>query len=904
MTDPSGTTGRLAGRTTITSSARLAQSLHQQFARAQQGSGATVWETPDILPFDAWLVRCWQQAEELGVTPAHRLLGDAEERLIWQQLVRKQMPTLLSIGQTAEAARRAWQLMQQWQLSSRSLSGAVGEDVRVFARWSKLYADQLADKRWIDSAGWAGKLADAELLKQLAPVDQPIWRVGFAGFDRMTPVQQALQAALTAAGCLLDEAETGGKSAVCHHFIAADDDDELYAIAQWARASIAVEPTRRLAVVLPQLQQRRRRVEAVFDQVFRPAQQAAIEKPAPVPVAIAVGEPLADYRLVTDGLNLLALLDWNFPLETASRVLLSPFVGHLADQPRRARLDSRLRELGKRQLKLADLINLIGQGRFQGIHRVEFPEFAEQIEYAFQRLKALPRQAPPSRWATLFAEQLSGFGWPGSEALDSELQQTFEAWQALVSQFSGLDSVAGDCTLAQARRLLEQLARQRQFQPLNRAASVQVLSTLEPWPDQFDAIWVAGLDGRQFPVSMAPNPFLPVALQRRLNMPGCSPQWNLQHARQQLVSWHVSGRQLYLSYARSSNDGESAPSQCFDWSKAESLPAEWLVGKQQRPAASIYRQVIDNPALVDIYDDSSGVPLSTEEGGPGGASLFQEQAECPFKAYLRRRLRSDLPVEPEPGLDPMQRGTLMHRVLEKFWQAVGGSEQLQEMPEPVRQRQVELSVAAAIDGLIDRVPALGNETERLLESERLEKLLGRWLQQELAREPFTVEGFEQSLEIQVGQLNINGRVDRIDRLADGRPVIIDYKSGEVNRKDWFDQRLLSPQLPLYQTRFDDAAGIAVAQLKPNKLQYVEAGEGGLIPNSRAGRDDPPWPELRDQWWLQLELLASEYAAGRADVSPARPAVCNYCELQLACRINENADAADDDEQGLAGEESH
>jgi len=888
----------------------LAQSLHQQYVARQQQEGKTVWETPDILPFDGWLTRCWQRAEELGVAPARRLLNDAEERLLWQRLVRREVPELLSIVQTAQMARQAWQLLGQWQLTPADLTGTVSRDVQAFSRWSTLFAAQLAEHEWLDLAGWAQQLADPQMLARLEQIpgnQASSWRISFAGFDRFTPAQQALQTALEQAGCEVDipdwASSSVSRSAQLHHRVAANDDEELYGVAQWARQLLENDPNQRLAVVWPQLHQQRRQVEAVFTQVFQPRQLAGLESARIGPVTIAIGESLADYRLVADGLKLLTLLDWNFPLEAATGVLLSPFVGDSGQRNQRARLDLRLRELGKAQLKLSDLTGLLGSGRHRGIRQVEVPALELALNDSFERLKELPRQVRPSHWAGLFAAQLKGFGWPGSDPLDSVLQQTFVAWQELVSDFSALDTVAGDCTLAQARRLLEQLAQQRRFQPVNRGAAVQVLFTLEPWPDQFDAIWVAGLDDAQFPNSMAANPFLPLPLQRQLQMPGSSPEWRLQVAQQQLASWNISANQVTLSYAQSGKEGERTPSQLTDWSDVQTLPVEWLAGQPNPVATRVFDQAQSVPELVDEYQDAIGLPLPAQRVARGGAGLFQEQAECPFKAYVRRRLGSEEPPEPEPGLDNLQRGNLMHHALEQFWRAVGGSEQLLAMSDEQRQQQVRQSVASAIDAVVGQFSALASENEQLLESDRLENLLSRWLLEESKREPFTVEAFEKELELQVGEVKVSGRVDRVDRLTDGRPVIIDYKSGEVRRKDWLEERLLSPQLPLYQTQFDDAAGVAVAQLKPKSMKFVEMGEGGLVPNQRGAKDDPPWPDLRDQWWQQLELLAAEYAVGEAQIAPARPAVCNYCELKLVCRIDANREVIDDDPSAEPGASS-
>ena len=48
------------GGTLITASNRLAHQLRYQYAKAQIDKGNTAWETPDVLPWPAWLQRCWE----------------------------------------------------------------------------------------------------------------------------------------------------------------------------------------------------------------------------------------------------------------------------------------------------------------------------------------------------------------------------------------------------------------------------------------------------------------------------------------------------------------------------------------------------------------------------------------------------------------------------------------------------------------------------------------------------------------------------------------------------------------------------------------------------------------------------------------------------------------------------
>jgi len=522
---------------------------------------------------------------------------------------------------------------------------------------------------------------------------------------------------------------------------------------------------------------------------------------------------------------------------------------------------------------------MLGEGRHRSLRKIALPTVAEAVSQSLELLESLPRQALPSGWGRIFVDQQKIWNWPGDTPLDSALHQTLNAWQELISQFARLDASVGELTLQQARSLIQRLARQRRFQPLNSDAGVQILATLEPWPGQFDAIRVVGLDDQQFPASASANPFLPLALQRRLEMPGASPEQAQGDARRQLAAWGIAGDQLSVSFAQTSHQGDHRGSPLIDWSDLK--PEAALV---VAPAQRLFAAAQQAP-LVETYTDSTGLPVMVGPEGPArvGAGLFQDQAECPFKAYLKRRLLTTVPEEPLPGLDALAQGSLVHQVLEQFWQAVGSSEALQQLDNAQRDQQITLAINTVIEGAAQQ-PGLDSEFAQQLERGRLTMLVSHWLPRELERQPFTVVGFEQPLELQVGDLLVNGRADRIDQLDDGRQVVIDYKSGEVKRKQWFSEPLIAPQLPLYQLAIDDPAGVAFAQLKPGKQKFVDVGEGGFKPGGHP--KDPDWQVIRRQWQEALTGLAADYLAGNAAVAPAEPGVCNYCEFELICRVGE------------------
>jgi RecB family exonuclease len=154
---------------------------------------------------------------------------------------------------------------------------------------------------------------------------------------------------------------------------------------------------------------------------------------------------------------------------------------------------------------------------------------------------------------------------------------------------------------------------------------------------------------------------------------------------------------------------------------------------------------------------------------------------------------------------------------------------------------------------------------------------------------------EQRHSVRLGRLAFNIRTDRIDELADGGRVIIDYKTGRVDLKDWLETRPEEPQLPLYAVHNRERlTGLAFASLKPGEMRFAGlAGRAGIAPGVQEyavyrqrpeGADD--WGQLLNFWEQALGALASEYTQGEARVAPKSLQTCRHCHLAILCRIHE------------------
>ena len=183
-----------------------------------------------------------------------------------------------------------------------------------------------------------------------------------------------------------------------------------------------------------------------------------------------------------------------------------------------------------------------------------------------------------------------------------------------------------------------------------------------------------------------------------------------------------------------------------------------------------------------------------------------------------------------------------------------------------------------------------------LERSRLTALLLRLAALEKTRALFEVVACEQQRTPLIAGVQLSARLDRVDKLADGSHVILDYKTGLAHIGGWLGGRPDEPQLPLYAVSGDaEVSGVAFVQLRASAVAFmgltrddqVLPGVVTLAALKNLAAQYAGWPALLSSWRAVLEQLARDYLDGRAEVAPKRyPKTCEFCDLGALCRVRE------------------
>ena len=881
------------GAVVVTGNSRLAAVLQQEFQQQAVDNGQTVWESPAIKPWNIWLNQLWEDAVFDGrIESPALLLTEAQEQYVWESVIESLTAAILRKEATASKVSEAWRQLINWQVRCDEADFDLNEDTQAFKLWVDEFEQQCNEQGWQSLARMAEQLVQCFNDDTATPESEIL----LLGFDELTPLQLALCTAINNHGgsilwAELAQANQPGHTAI--RLACTDNDDEICTLAQWIQQRLERQPDAQIGVVVPDLGAHRSRLIRRLTELLVPCNLVS-EDEEPLPWNISLGLPLKSYPVIEAAFSVLELAGGSFQLERLVPLLNSPYLAGASEEVgSRALLDRKLREIGEQRVSLQSLCWQAGRTETPW----HSPQLAGHVCKLAKLVKDVPGSASSADWVKWFIEILNTAGWTKDRNFNAAEYQAIEAFHKLLARFSGLQAVSGRLSYSRALNLLRRLAHSQIFQPRTDSTPIQILGLYEAIGIQFDALWVMDLHDNNWPASPQPNPFIPLSLQRKLSMP------HADQARELVIAQRITERLLQaapdvvMSYPLRKGEEELRASPLIN-GLAEA-DKKSVIQVEAAGWSELIQQHGDHELL-----DIDPAPALQQQRASGGSGIFKYQSLCPFRAFAQYRLSATPLATPQVGLDAMKRGQLFHHLLELFWLDVRNLRTLISMDEAALASKLDSVIAQAIDEMAEQTPEIFSPRFRQIESSRLKQLTLQWLEIEKQRADFTVVDFEKEVRTDINGISVHLWLDRIDQLADGRKLVIDYKTGTVSPAQWFGERPEEPQLPLYSmVEGEGVCAVLYGQLKAGDMKFsgvVE--EEGMIPNLPPPRNSQlkevteQWPQVLDDWKQTIDQLAEDFRSGRAAVDPKKSSTCetSYCELSGLCRIDEMMAGISDD----------
>jgi ATP-dependent helicase/nuclease subunit B len=247
------------------------------------------------------------------------------------------------------------------------------------------------------------------------------------------------------------------------------------------------------------------------------------------------------------------------------------------------------------------------------------------------------------------------------------------------------------------------------------------------------------------------------------------------------------------------------------------------------------------------------------------ASAYEDLRRCPYRFFALRQLGLHEADEIDTEIDKRDFGNWLHQVLRCF------HESLAETPEPPGPGRVRLLETAAHDVTRSQRLEPGEFLPFASAWPQVRDGYLEWLAAHEAKEHAVFQLAESEHEMQLGPVKLVGRIDRIDRLANGAAMVMDYKT---EPRAVSLERVRHPgedtQLAFYAALLDDDT---------LRGAYVNVGERGKTETV----EQPAVVEARDLLVHGILEDISRIEGGAALAALGEGKVCEFCSARGLCR---------------------
>jgi len=437
-------------------------------------------------------------------------------------------------------------------------------------------------------------------------------------------------------------------------------------------------------------------------------------------------------------------------------------------------------------------------------------------------LLAGPTVRPLSAWIDThlrIAEHLAA-GMAGDTAGELWLQDAGIKAKAMFEELTAQAQYGGDLLIGEYSALLDTVLVGREVrETVESHPEIMIWGTLEVRAQGADLIILGGLVEGTWPASPTPDPWFNRQMRHDAGLLLPERQIGLSaHDFQQAIA----GKEVVLSRAKRNSEAETVPSRWLNrfTNLVSGLP------DQSGPAALEQMQKRGQHwiNLAQAYGaDLSDVPDAARHKSPRPApappvsarrnelsvTRIEKLIRDPYAIYAEYtlRLRRLDPLAPEP--DARVKGTVLHRVLDKYVQA----------HPPGTLGSVEAFLAIAETVLAEECPWQAVRLHWLARLRQTAKAFVAW-NAEIDAELVVAEK-KASLTLANPPFVLTGKPDRIDRTADGLVQIYDYKTGTLPSTK--QQDLFNKQLVLLAIMAEDGAFADLGPVRVGGAEYVGLG---------------------------------------------------------------------------------
>ncbi|MGE4594656.1 MAG: PD-(D/E)XK nuclease family protein [Gammaproteobacteria bacterium] len=785
---------------------------------------------PKIYSYSAFLKKTWSQ---LNPQESLRLLSDYEFRLLFSEFINDS--AVQNPSAVTDEAIKCYRLMKTHFISKEKIINYHSSLGSLFVNWIDKLSQVKKQSQFIDSS---------DLFLEISRALEGLISAGnyyHYGIKKPTPEQSKLFNLLQS-----QELKAAQANEVCKAISYPTIEAELQCIAEWSREKSSSNPLHQIAVVIPNLGELQHKVSSIFDEVFDCHATETQQKP----FNISLGNSLSQYPLIRHLFKVIGLsneiMRGSVELDSLCQVIPSPYIkGANIEANNRSLLINRLLGRGKSSFSTKRLIALMA----------DCPILKEQI-LSISQIKSKQR-ASSEDWLQSLYQLLDIWAFGSDRALSSGEYQLFEKFQNESLILNQNPVFKRQMTFEECIDLLRRHFDAVIFQPQSGDANIHILGALEAEGLHFDAVWASNMTSDFLPGVVKFPLFIPANVCREFHLPSSTFDLIQTNAISTLNELKGLSGNINFSFAETNDGREQIATPLLDF---EPCTENAVITPQ-------------NLALITVKDACA--PRLKNSTIKQGVQTLQDQMSCSFKGFVRRLKIQEFESD-HLGFDRAEQGVLIHKILETLFTEISTAKALKELSDESINRLIEFHTMSAIGAI--------EQNYQVIEKDRIARVIKQYLALEKQRLDFEVVATESVVDVCIEGLSFTTKLDRMDQLANGDRLIIDYKTGQSALSQITGEVIEQAQLPIYAIS-NEVNGVAFAQINASECVFkTVARDREILPSSKQAQTKmPDWDEQLNTWRETLSKASLSFQQGVADVLPEKNA-CNYCDYDLLCRV--------------------
>lgn len=608
-------------------------------------------------------------------------------------------------------------------------------------------------------------------------------------------------------------------------------DDELQSCVHWAKELYDKNPKKSTAIIVPELQKYGFNFKQHFNTIFNQHLVQTKHKS----FNVSLGKPLTSYNIISDLLLILELhleaVDNKISVKNLLKICNSNYI----PQFKKVVLNSLLK-LEKEYISKDELTRIIA---------IDFIKFDKKYNY--------------NKWLNNFNDILNLWQFNQHKKMTSDEYQVFEKYKTSSLIFNKLAIFNQKVDFKIAFWMLKVLLEKVVFSPQSGDNQIQIMGNLEAEGLEFDYSWIFGVNSTTIPPSLNKLRFIPHHLCKKYKVPRCDFEHIKIDSIASIDSFALTSKNPIVSYSKEIDNIIYIGSPLIHWNNTV-LTFEFKNTKEKE---------------LEIIQDNKAQNI-THYQIKKGIKTLKDQGLCQFRGFANR-LDIDEFDEEIIGLSSIDKGNILHKVLENIYSKITNKQELEAV------ENIEHFIKNHLTDAMSEYKC--DEFYNVVFNDIFNKV-NEFLELEKMRDNWQVLAVEKQQKIKLANLEFSTKIDRIDEVS-GEKIIFDYKSGEASRSKWCGN-IVEPQLPIYALSGDYQA-LSFVNFK-DKVGYSATSEnkdilGSVKHKANLCKGITTWQEQAEYWQQHLEQIATDFENGKAGVNPRKQS-CLYCNLQSFCKIEQ------------------